>query len=119
MSFLGDLVQVIDQVVDSLGLQSEVTHFHWTSQDSDGKPVFSPASGTKRKAAWEKRTRIVAGFEGRQVTSTSSLIFPRPVVIGVKDQFTLPDGALGLVVSVSGFADPETKEAFATEVFLG
>lgn len=119
MSFLGDIVKVIDQVVDDLGLQSEVTHFHWASQDADGKPVFTPSAGTKRKAAWEKRTRIVAGLDGRQVTSTSQLIFPRPVSINVKDQFTLPDGTLGLIVSVSGFADPTTNEAFATEVFLG
>lgn len=119
MSFMGDLVKIVDQVTQNLGFQSEVIHFHWSDQDSDGKPVFSPAAGTKRKAGWEKRTRMVAGFEGREVTSTSSLIFPRPVSINVKDQFTLPDGTLGLIVSVSGFADPSTKEAFATEVFLG
>ncbi|HVJ72031.1 MAG TPA: hypothetical protein VM531_11100 [Sphingomicrobium sp.] len=119
MSILSNAVAILDSVTQSLGLQSEVVHFHWTSQSDDGVKAFTPAAGTKRKATWDKRVRIVAGLNGQQVTSTSSLIFPRPIDVDARDEFTLPDGKLGLIVSLSGFGDPVTKKPFATEVFLG
>jgi hypothetical protein len=119
MSILSNAVKIIDDVTQQLKLQSEVVHFHFASQDTNGAKTFAPANGTKRKATWDKRTRIVAGFDGQQVTAASSLIFPRPIDVDPRDEFTLPDGKLGLIVSLSGFGDPDTRKPFATEVFLG
>lgn len=89
----------------------------FVSQDTEGKVTYG--SKTAYGALVDYRTRKVVRSDGQEVASSVTVNFLYPIVIGVKDELTLPDGRIIPIVAVSGFIDPLTNDGYAKDVYLG
>jgi len=121
-----DIVRAGVAVADSLTstLQKEVLHQSFSEATKDGYLKVTWVGGTFRKALIEsvnQQARASQGGrdDGTVVYATTKLTLIRPVFVDPRDRFTLPDGRIGLIVSVNGLVDPDTGRLYLVEVFLG
>lgn len=99
-------------------LQPTVNHQTCIGQDGRGARVFN--AGVDRPAIIEMKQRLVRTPNGEMTYSNATITLLDPsVVIGDRDQFTLPDGMSGVILGRKGLFDRLTGRPFLTEIYLG
>lgn len=109
-------------------LQVTVTHEAFTGVDGYAKPTY--ASSNDYQALVEKRMRRFRNDDGDEVVSQYKVTFLTPVEangtsgrsepIDTRDRITLPDGATGSILHISGsLIDPVTLLPIYNVVYLG
>lgn len=118
MTLLSDVVKVIDEVTQGLGMQAIVTHKVFTGDGGIGDAAYTIK---KRKAAVTQKLRQVRSFSGELVASNTTVTFVRPTTMGVDggahDLIILADGTGGAVVGVS--APHDASNQLIAEAYLG
>ncbi len=109
------------------GLQVDVAHYAWTSQDGYGKPTY--ASAKTYPAIVTRTQRLIRTQTGHEVMSRASLEFlqlpkangasNRTEPIDTRDKLVLPDGTTGPILDVNGLLDPTTEHPFGVTVWIG
>ncbi len=111
-------------------LQANIVHFAWTDQSSSGDPVYTPASGTLRKAVVEPMNRMRHMDDGRVIEIMARVIFVEIVPpnggskrtsepFDLRDKVQLPDGTTGPIIDIKGVTDPTTTRSYHNEVLIG
>jgi hypothetical protein len=100
----------------TLSLQAQVSHYRYADAtvDDSGKITW----GTAHRVRCVVENNRVQGRdkEGRDVTSSVQLTFPRPTVIHPLDRFVLPDGYSGSPIQRAGsVVDPSTNAEYIKE----
>lgn len=111
-------VAIADSVTQSL--QAPVQHYRHSDAtvDDSGKVTWG-APRTVRCVVEHARVQG-RDKEGRDVTSSTQLTFPRPTVISVLDRFVLPDGTSGSPLQRAGsVVDPSTAAEYIKSVAIG
>lgn len=107
-------------------LQSTVTYRRWLSTDDYGTSVY--ATAVDLVAVVDASQSLIGTPLGEMAVAKSTLTFINiaDVVAATEgagfteqDEFVLPDGTTGPVVSLSGFMDAGTGRRIYTEVRLG
>lgn len=110
-------VAIADSVTTSL--QATVQHYRYSEATVDDSGEI--AWGTPRTVRCVVENNRVQGRdkEGRDVTSSVQLTFPRPTVISPLDRFVLPDGYSGSPIQRAGsVVDPSTNAEYIKEVSI-
>lgn len=127
MSFLGDLIEIADDVTKDFDLQCQVTLYPWIAQDVHGDDTYgTPVTLT----CVVDRTNRILYQGGQQITVVATLTFVGDVApngaagrrepIDPRDKIVLPDGFTGPIVSTpDGVTDPGTGRGFIQSVMLG
>lgn len=119
---LADIVRSAVAVADSVtsSLQVSVSHYLHSEATVDDSGFITWGSPHSRLAIVEHKKKQVRDKEGREVTSSTQLTFPRPVSISVLDRFVLPDGTGGSPISTAGsVVDPLTNAEYIKEIAIG
>jgi hypothetical protein len=115
MGLLDDLVGLADQVTDSLGLKSTVTHESISSVSGSGnRSYLAPVA---RQAIVVKKQRLIKTASGEMVMSQAYIAFLNPTVVNVLDRITLADGTTGPILNTEGFVT--AVNPILTEIYLG
>jgi hypothetical protein len=114
MSVVRSACKVADRVTKSL--QPIVQHEAVLSVDGSGAIAF--AAAVPRAALIDYSQKIVANQNGQMVVSQARITLLTPVAVTVQDQFTLPDGTTGPIISLSGVMDAETGTLIVEEIAL-
>lgn len=119
----GGLVRKAVALADTLtggedGLQADVVHYAYLSQDSKGKRTFRAAVTRAALVSYERKQ--VRGPGDTTIEVRATVLFPRPVAVDERDKILLPDGTTGPIrMKPDTMADPSTGKAYMTEVWLG
>ena len=114
-SIIRSAVATVDQV--TADLQVTVRHARRTGLNDYATPTY--ASAVSRQALVELgKHRDVTDAAGKIHAVKALITFPRPVVIGLDDQVTLPDGGIYRVVHIEGYLDPLTDDGYTKEVWV-
>ena len=111
------------------GLQVEILYEPWISTDENGQPEYGPSK--KLEAIVELQTLMPrpALATGKHVTPRAKLTLlslpkahgaaERIEPIDARDRFTLTDGMVCQILSISGVVDPETDAPYSAEIWVG
>ena len=108
-------------------LQDEVIHEAWIGTNFDGSSRY--ADPVPRPSIVEKKTRMVRGIDGKEISSSHYVGFLYPITpngaedrqepVDPRDRITLSNGSTAPIVSLDGFMDRENDRPLYTQVFLG
>ena len=98
------------------GLLADVEHEPFSSKDAFGAITYG--TSVTRQALVEYKPRMVRDASGAEVLSKANLMFVEPVSIDLQDRFTLPDGTVAPILSLSTVIDPTTNAGYYVQVFL-
>jgi hypothetical protein len=115
MGLLDNAVSIANNITQSLGMQAIVSHESVLSIDGAGDRVY--AAAVFRSAVVVKKQKLVKTTTGEMVMSQAYITFLSPVVIGLYDRITLPDGTTGPILNTEGFV--ASVNPILTEVYLG
>lgn len=99
-------------------LQPMVSHQTCIGQDGRGARLF--AAAVNRPAIIEMKQRLVRTLNGEMTYSNATITLLDPsVIVGDRDQFTLPDGNSGVILARTGLIDRITGLPILQQIFLG
>ena len=98
------------------GLLADVEHEAFSSASAYGAVTYDTA--VTRQALVEYKPTIVRTTGGEEKLSKANLMFVEPVTIDPRDRFTLPDGTVAPILSLSTVVDPSTGKGYYQQVFL-
>lgn len=116
MTLLSSAVALANNVTQKLGLQADVTHYPFLSEDGEGKRNFS--SAVPRKAIVNRKQKMVRTSDGQLVMCQAYLAFLDPTVVTLLDKIVLPDGFTGPILATEGFVDG-SDGVILSEIYLG
>lgn len=116
MTLLNRCVAIVDRTSKRLGLQSDIQFRQWISSDGAGAGTFT--AWTSRQAVVTFAQKLVKSFDGEMVTSTATVVFLDPTVVGQLDEIILPDGSTGVIVGLDGPMDA-SNATLITQIYLG
>jgi hypothetical protein len=73
---------------------------------------------TRRKALYERATRVIRGLNGKEQTTHGKVTFLGNVAVHPDDRIVPPDGHRGPIVDIKSLADP-AGGGYLIEVWLG
>jgi hypothetical protein len=115
MGLLDSAVAIADKITQSLGLQTVVSHQTITVFEGNGNRI--PGAVVSCPAIVVKKQQLVKTANGEMVMSQAYVTFLSPIVIGLYDIITLPDGTTGPILNTEGFV--AAVNPILTEVWLG
>jgi hypothetical protein len=117
-AWLSGAVAVADAATQALGLQEDLQHEAFVSQDVSGRRSFdAPVS---RSALVQRKQGKLTRPDGQEVAYRVVVSFLSQVAVDVRDRITLQDGTTGPILDPQGaMLDPTTGAPFVRTVYLG
>jgi hypothetical protein len=110
-------VAIADSVTQSL--QADILLYRHSDATVDDSGKVTWGTPVRMKAVVEHNKVQARDKEGRDVTSSTQLTFPRPTLISVLDRVVLPDGTSGSPLQRAGsVVDPVTNAEYIKEVAI-
>jgi len=110
-------VAIADSV--TMSLQATVQHYRYSDATVDDSGKITWGTPRSVRCVVEHNRVQARDKEGRDVTSSTQLTFPRPTIISVLDKFVLPDGTSGSPLQRAGsIVDPSTNAEYIKVVAI-